>query len=116
MIPPPPPQYKLKIEPPHAETNSSLSGLNSLACELKHYAAYYFAYPLWCVCVGGFKSAGGIDRKDPKFTSSRNDFKLIPEVYLCSNFFEIRRYFSKIAGNSADTAVNALRTADAPLS
>ena len=32
------------------------------------------------------------------------------------NFFEIRRYFSKIAGNSADTAVNVLRTADAPLS
>ena len=31
-------------------------------------------------------------------------------------FFEIRRYFSKIAGNSADTAVNLLRTADAPLS
>ena len=31
------------------------------------------------------------------------------------NFFEIRRYFSKIAGNSTDTAVN-LKTADAPLS
>ena len=31
-------------------------------------------------------------------------------------FFEIRRYFSKIAGNSADTAVILLRTADAPLS
>ena len=32
------------------------------------------------------------------------------------NFFEIRRYFSKIAGNSADTAANFLRTADAPFS
>jgi len=29
-----------------------------------------------------------------------------------SIFFEIRRYFFKIAGNSADTAVNFLRTAD----
>ena len=28
--------------------------------------------------------------------------------------FEIHRYFSKIDGDSADTAVNALRTADAP--
>ena len=33
-----------------------------------------------------------------------------------SKFTEIRRYFSKIAGNSADFAVNLLRTADAPLS
>ena len=33
-----------------------------------------------------------------------------------SKFFEIRRYFSKIAGNSADTAVNPLRNDDAPLS
>ena len=33
-----------------------------------------------------------------------------------SNFFEIRCYFSKIAGNSADTAVNLLRTAGEPLS
>ena len=32
------------------------------------------------------------------------------------NFFEIRRFFSKTAGNSSDTAVNLLRTADAPLS
>ena len=32
------------------------------------------------------------------------------------NFFETRRYFSKITGNSADTAVNFLRTAIAPLS
>ena len=38
-------------------------------------------------------------------------------------FFEIRRYFSEIAGNSVDTAGNSvdtagnlLRTADAPLS
>ena len=31
-------------------------------------------------------------------------------------FFEIRRYFSKIASNSADTAVNAIKTVDAPLS
>ena len=38
--------------------------------------------------------------------------KLLPG----SNFFEIRRYFSKIAGNSADTAVNFPKTADAPLS
>ena len=30
-------------------------------------------------------------------------------------FFEIRRYFSKIAGSSANTTVNLLRTADAPL-
>ena len=34
----------------------------------------------------------------------------------CRIFFEIRRYFSKISGNSADTAVFLLRTADAPLS
>ena len=32
------------------------------------------------------------------------------------NFSEIRLYFSKIAGNSADTANNLLRIADAPLS
>ena len=32
------------------------------------------------------------------------------------NIFEIRRYFSKITGNSADTAVDFLKTADAPLS
>ena len=32
------------------------------------------------------------------------------------DFFETRRYFSKIAGNSADTDANLLRTADAPLS
>ena len=32
------------------------------------------------------------------------------------NFSEIRRYFSKIAGNSADTAFDLLRIADAPLS
>ena len=31
------------------------------------------------------------------------------------NFSEIRRYFSKIAGSSTDTALNLLRTADAPL-
>ena len=31
-------------------------------------------------------------------------------------FFEIRRYSSKVAGNSADTAVNLLRNADVPLS
>ena len=30
------------------------------------------------------------------------------------NFFEIRRYFSKTAGNSADNIANLLRTADAP--
>ena len=30
-------------------------------------------------------------------------------------FFQNRRCFSKIAGNSADTAVNLLRTADLPL-
>ena len=30
-------------------------------------------------------------------------------------FFEIRRYFSKIACISADTAVNFLRTTHAPL-
>ena len=29
------------------------------------------------------------------------------------NFFEIRRCFSKIAGKSADTAVNLVKTADA---
>ena len=37
--------------------------------ELKHYAAFYFEYPLWCG-GGGVKSVGsgggGIDRKDPK--------------------------------------------------
>ena len=33
-----------------------------------------------------------------------------------SKFFEMRRYFSKIAGNSADTAVNPVRNDDAPLS
>ena len=33
-----------------------------------------------------------------------------------SKFFQIRRYFSKIAGNSADIAVNLLRTADPSLS
>ena len=32
-------------------------GLNSLARELKHYAAYYFAYRLWC--VGGLNQWGG---------------------------------------------------------
>ena len=32
------------------------------------------------------------------------------------DLFEIRRYFSKIAGNSADIAVNLLRNPDAPLS
>ena len=32
------------------------------------------------------------------------------------DFFEIRRYFSKIASNSADTAVNFLRTTDVPFS
>ena len=37
-------------------------------------------------------------------------------VHPGQNFFEIRRYFSKIADNSADTAVNFRRTADAPLS
>ena len=31
-------------------------------------------------------------------------------------FFEIHCYFSKIAGNSPQTALNLLRTADAPLS
>ena len=35
--------------------------------------------------------------------------------FLVEIFLEIRRCFSKIAGNSADTAINALRTADAPL-
>ena len=34
-------------------------------------------------------------------------------VYLGSNFFEICRYFFKIASNCADTAVNVLRTFDA---
>ena len=32
------------------------------------------------------------------------------------DFFEIRRYFCKITGNSADTAAIILRFADAPLS
>ena len=32
------------------------------------------------------------------------------------DFFGIRRYFSKIAGNSTDTAVNLLRNAGSPLS
>ena len=41
---------------------------------------------------------------------------IIIETYPVRNFFEIRRYFSKIARNSADTVVNALRTTDAPLS
>ena len=31
------------------------------------------------------------------------------------NFLETRCYFSKIGGNFADTAVNALKTVDAPL-
>ena len=44
---------------------------------------------------------------------------LVEVVFLAMDsrvdFFEIHRYFSKIAGISADTAVNLLRTADAPL-
>ena len=38
------------------------------------------------------------------------------EQYPVRNVFEIRRYFSKIASNSDNTAVNLLKTADAPLS
>ena len=62
LIPPPPPTVKAQnlILPPHAETNSSLIGLNSLVRELKHYAAYYFAYPLrWGGGGGRVKSVGG---------------------------------------------------------
>ena len=45
--------------PPHAEANSSMIDKNSFARELKHYANLYFAYPLWCVCVGG---GGGLNQ------------------------------------------------------
>ena len=48
--PPPPPTVGAQNSTPlshHAEAHSSLIGYNSLARELKHYAAYYFAYPLW---------------------------------------------------------------------
>ena len=49
-LPPPPP-------PTEKQASASPIGLNSLARDLKHYAAYYFAYTLWWV--------GGINRKDP---------------------------------------------------
>ena len=50
LIPPPPTveAQNLPPPPPHAEANSSLIGSISLVRELKHYADYYFAYPLWC--------------------------------------------------------------------
>ena len=46
------------------------------------------------------------------FPFSINDFPSRVKKF----FFEIRRYFSKIAGNAADTAANLLGTTDAPLS
>ena len=63
---PPPPHHRRssKFNSSHVEANSSLIGeceLNSLARELEQYAAYYFAYPLWC--VGGVKSVGGGGRR-----------------------------------------------------
>ena len=51
LFPPPPTEEAQNLTLPHAEANSSLIGWNSLARVLKHYAAYYFEYPLWCVCV-----------------------------------------------------------------
>ena len=44
------------------ETNTKKT--NSLARELDHYAACYFAYPLWC--GGSYISGRGDNRKDPK--------------------------------------------------
>ena len=69
------------LHPPsvQAEANSSLTGLNSVAPELKHYAVYQlriFIMVCVCVCVcgggggweegGGVESARGVSRKDPK--------------------------------------------------
>ena len=42
--------------------------------------------------------------------------KIYLEAYPVRIFFEIRRYFSKIALNSSDTAVNLPRNTDAPFS
>ena len=39
-----------------------------------------------------------------------------PAVVPGSIFFEIRRYFCKIAGHSVDTVLNLQRAADAPIS
>ena len=49
--------------------------------------------------------------------TNKNKKEVIEEKsYPGRNFFEIRRYFSKIARNSDDTAVILLRTAEVPLS
>ena len=45
-----------------------------------------------------------------------SNFQFQIGVSRVKRFFESRRFFSKITGKSADTAVSALRTANAPLS
>ena len=45
-----------------------------------------------------------------------NDVSKFPKLSCDEIFFEIRSYFCKTAGNSTDTAVYLLRSADAPLS
>ena len=53
----------LLIPPPPRKSELVSDWLNSTRAWVKTFAAYYFAYPLWCVCVGG----GGVNRKDLNF-------------------------------------------------
>ena len=62
--PPPPTVEAQNLTTSRAGANSSLIGENALGRELNHYAAFFFAYTLWC---GRVKSKGGTNRKDPNF-------------------------------------------------
>ena len=56
------------------------------------------------------------DENFPQLFVVHQFVSMASDYCLDRNLFEIRCYFSNIASSSADTAVNLLKTADAPLS